>query len=193
MHQKPSNTEDLRAALDPILSDGDAFLVRRQDGVTLIESPPTEAGEIPNERSALQATHPALYGYLLATNQRISDSSGCGLFLVMLLPVLAVCFGLHSQGFHGFVPDDPSAQRLLDSLASWWLYVILIVMALGIYTYTDGVFEAQVYQREREGIRERVAEARVEVYTLIGSIQGDAGLETLAPHLKRDRELSSGF
>ena len=110
-----------------------------------------------------------------------------------MLPAIAVCFGLHSQGFHGLFPDDPSAQRLLDSLASWWLYITLLIVAFALYSHADGVVEAQAYRRERDGVRSQIAESRVEVYALIGTVEGDPGLDTVARHLKRDTELASGF
>lgn len=191
MSEESPRTADVERLLAPVLEDGDAFLVRKQEGALQVE--PILAAELPSPRSALQETDPALYGYLLAASQRVADASGCGLMLTVMVPVLMVCFGLHSQAFHGFVPNDPAAQRVLDTLASAWTYVILGALGIGLYSHLEGLAEGHAYRRERDGIQSRIAQGRQDLYQLIGTLEGDEGVATLARHLKRDQDLARSY
>lgn len=185
--ETPTSPEELEDLLKPALREGDAFLVRRsKDSVRISPAPE----EIPHARSELQRTHPELYGYLLTISQRITDSSGCGLMVMLIVPVLALCFAIQGKAFHGMFAEDASTQRILDHLASWWIYVILGALGIGAYTVVQDRLERTVYLSRREDLRARLAGARLPVFEILALMEGDEGLATLSKHMKSDEELA---
>ncbi len=94
---QPMSPTELQDLLKPLLRDGDAFVVRKEDGEAVVSPAPDE---IPSRCSLLQSTHPKLYGQLLGMSQRVSDSSGCGLALVGFIFVAGLCFSLHAHALH---------------------------------------------------------------------------------------------
>jgi hypothetical protein len=108
--------------------------------------------------------------------------------LFFFLLAACACFALHAQALHGLFPD-PESQQVLDELRTWWVYLIVAVAAVVCWSKTDEWLEGLAYRSERNELLRGIAGQGIDRYELIAQIEGDEGLETIAKHIKRDREL----
>ncbi|RMG18941.1 MAG: hypothetical protein D6731_00805 [Planctomycetota bacterium] len=180
-HERELAAERIQELLEPVLEEGSAWLVARDaDGVVA-----TPVDEEDSPRSRLQRLHPRLYGELLAANQRVSDSFGCGGLTLAALSALAPALALHLRLLHEFFPS-PEAQRVLEGLRAWWAYALLTLIGITVWVKLSDWVEARAYESERRAVHEHIASSGLDRSEVIAWAEGDGGLETLNKFLKRD-------
>ncbi|HBP19624.1 MAG TPA: hypothetical protein DEA08_17770 [Planctomycetes bacterium] len=176
------------SAIEPILEPGESYVVSADDAGKVSVSLP---GEDDSVRSILSTTHPRLYGYLLAANERISSSSGCALVLVYLAASGLISFGLHSRALHGLFPGDAGGQKLLESLRSGWVYAVLTIVILVVWGKHEAWLEERAYSRERNELSDHLNRERLDAYEVLAHMEGDDSIDTLGKHMKLDQRLGA--
>lgn len=175
-------------AVEPLLEPGERYVVSADDAGKVSVGLADDDDEV---RSVLSTTHPRLYGYLLAANERISSSSGCVLVLGYLALSGLACFALHARAFHGLYAEDPAGQRLLDSLRSGWVYAVLTILILVVWGKHEAWLEERAYSRERNELSDHLNRERLDAYEVLAHMEGDDSIDTVSKHMKLDQRLGA--
>ena len=162
---------DLTLHLEDFLHEGEEFLVRRADGELEVDRPVTG--------SRLKKTHEELYGHLLAVNQQLEEAGGFLTWLVRLL-ILAVIVAIELRWY------DEIAGVRVESLQSWWLYLLLALGGYAINSLIRDWFIHRAYARGRNELLRAMAESDLGQYRILTQIEDDDALTEVSRMLKKD-------
>ena len=85
----------------------------------------------------------------------------------------------------------PGGQKLLDSLRTWWVYGLVLISFLFVWSKHETFLERRAYERERNELGEHLARERLDPYETLAKMQGDDALDTLGNYMKLDTRLGS--
>jgi hypothetical protein len=176
---------ELARVAEPLLSNGESWVVSRADDGTMNAVPISHAGAL-GPLSTLQQTHPQLYGALLTANARLDDTFGCGMMTVALLSVVLPCLAIHGNVLHEVFPD-PDHQRILEGLRSWWTYGIAAFVGFAFWIKVNEWLEVMAYGAERRALDEYMSAADVDRMTILALMEGDDSVSIVGKHLKLER------
>ena len=165
----------IAAALEGVLEEGDAFLVRRTPERIEVTRPE------PEESPPLDEAHPELYGHLLQVSEELSDA-GCNLVWMGLAAVAGICLAIHMQWLDNVLGID------VERLRSLWVYGFAIVVTFFLCGYFAEQMEQRVYARRRGELMRTIREAGFTARTLLARIAKREDLKDVADQLKTDAQ-----
>jgi hypothetical protein len=162
--------EKLAARVESFLREGDRIVIEMSEGQVHVE----DAGV-----SALERRSPRLFGRLLALNEQLEG--GCGLiaFPVVLAAVLA--FLLHARLAEPWIGID-----LNDKLASWWFYLLLVLVLGGLGFLLQEMAETRRYRRSKSDLRSIIEDEATDWDALIAELHRIPDLANVYRRMKLD-------
>ena len=168
--------DTLRAAVEPILEDGESWLVvRERDGVRV-----RPAGHDDPHRSLLRFTHPELYGRLLALEERMRTAGGWIGFELALILVLAGIAAVDGGWLVGLVDGG-----WLRSLQTGWVYAAYAVTVLVLVFGWRGWRASSCYRAHAGDLRRAVDELKLSWNEFPTWLEGDSAVRDVATQIKR--------
>ncbi|MBX9679768.1 MAG: hypothetical protein K2X38_13475 [Gemmataceae bacterium] len=168
--------EKIAARIESFLREGDRFVVEMFDGEVRIE----EAAV-----SSLERRSPRLYGRLLSLNEQLE--SGCGLIAAPLVFSGVLSFALHARFVEPWVGID-----LNDKLASWWFYLLLLLVLGGFGFWMQEAIEKGRYRRARSRLARTIEEEEADWDTLIAELHRVPELANVYRRMKLDGQPHEG-
>lgn len=167
----------VQKALIGVLQSDECFVVVcTEEGVTV-----SNPLEYPISVSRLRDERPDAYGRLGALSERISV--GVGWIWFGVFAVIIAVFVAHATG----LLKPVLGPALNSALAREWIYGFLIFLGVGFAVRWHMVYTRRRYQALRGQVEQLANELGMDMPTLLGMISGDASLDALVRHMRRDR------
>ena len=172
---KSQRSQQVAAAVEGILQDGDEFVVHRSDQHVTVTT--RDRAELPG----LADTHPELYGQLLEIGAHLLKGQG-GLGPVLYVIALLFCAATQ-MGWYRDLFGVP-----VENLQSFWLYMLILSVPFLINARISTIRVWLNYRRRRREILEAIRSADLTRRYVLAKIQATPDLRALARQLKLDTE-----
>lgn len=168
--------EKIANRIEPFLREGDRFVVEMVEGHVQIE----EAAV-----NSLERRSPRLYGRLLSLNDQVE--SGCGLIAAPVVFAGVLSFVIYARFAEPWIGID-----LNDKLASWWFYLLLLLVLGGFGFWMQEAIEKNRYRRAKSRLARAIEEEEADWDTLIAELHRIPELGNVYRRMKLDEQPHEG-